>query len=146
MSVLIMQYLFSLDVENDIRNLIEGLPKFKSEKSEVSPNCEITKITDSSQMVIQLFIKGDSLSLAKYMDNLHTLLINTVDSSPTILINESSARFNKELYPLVNTFERKLRTMIYLKNVGNDDLIVDKLETLTFEKLYEILFTDNIYG
>ena len=64
--------------------------------------------------------------------------------TPTVLINESSARFNLELYPLVNKFERKLRTMIYLKNAGNSDPdVINRLETLTFEKMYELFFTDS---
>ena len=141
---MILHYLVAIDLEEIINNLIDRFPSYKYDGEEMRASCVFQKIDPTDRMTVQLSLNGNSMHLARYMDKLNDFIMNNLKPSPTVLINESSARFNLELYPLVNKFERKLRTMIYLKNAGNNDPeVVDKLETLTFEKIYELLFTDS---
>lgn len=140
---MILHYLLSAVSNETLEELAGNFPKYKHEGTEVELSHQIKEISGTDQMTFQLFIDGNSLSLARYMDKINNMIFQVLVVPPTILINESSARFNLELYPLVNKFERKLRTMIYLKNAGNNDpSVVNQLETLTFEKIYELLFTD----
>ena len=42
------------------------------------------------------------------------------------------------------SYNVSLEQWIYLKNAGNSDPdVINRLETLTFEKMYELLFTDS---
>lgn len=66
--------------------------------------------------------------------------------SPIVLSNESSAYFNRRLFPLINEFERKLRKLLYLKsamyegNLPTDN--IRNLESYDFGKIFDILFID----
>ena len=66
--------------------------------------------------------------------------------SPIVLSNESSAYFNRRLFPLINEFERKLRKLLYLKsamyegNLPTDN--IKNLESYDFGKIFDILFID----
>lgn len=63
-----------------------------------------------------------------------------------ILKNEASEYFNKELFPLINTFELRLRMFLYLAFVPNDDpSLADKIKRLhekDFHEIHEILLTN----
>ena len=69
--------------------------------------------------------------------------------NPTILTNESSAYFNKRLYPHFNEFERKLRKIIYLastyRNLKEAEELVGEIESYDFGKIYKNLFTDDAF-
>lgn len=65
-----------------------------------------------------------------------------------LIENESSEFFNKELYPLFNEFERRLRKVLYLaKAIGSNQNCnykgIDSLEKKNFSYIYNILFIDN---
>lgn len=62
------------------------------------------------------------------------------------LSNGASEYFNKSLFPLFNSFERKLRKLIYLASTYNEvteaSEIVDNIENYDFGKIFDELFTD----
>ena len=66
--------------------------------------------------------------------------------SPLVLSCESSAYYNKALYPLVNTLERKLRKLLYLAVSISGDADAKKnikeLETKDFGQIFDLLFID----
>ncbi len=138
---MILHYLASSDQTDQINELVTRLPAYKHDGKEEIVHFELEPVQNSNKMIVQFSLDGKSLPLARFMDKINDLVQNAFQL--TVLINESSARFNLELYPLINEFERKLRTMLYLKCAGNPDSdVVDKLESMTFEKIYELLFTD----
>ncbi len=66
--------------------------------------------------------------------------------TPIVLINESSAYFNKVLFPYVNAFERKLRKLLYIKvalNVNDERAKkIDNLENMDLGEIFNIVFSD----
>lgn len=66
-----------------------------------------------------------------------------------VLTNESSAYFNKSLFPKINLFEWKLRKLLYLASATQDDNTVssniDQLERKDLGTIFELLFTDSNY-
>lgn len=65
---------------------------------------------------------------------------------PTVLTNDSSAYFNKVLFPYINEFERKLRKLLYLKsalslNPKNVETIRN-LEEKDLGEIFTLLFSD----
>lgn len=62
------------------------------------------------------------------------------------LSNGASEYFNKSLFPLFNSFERKLRKLIYLASTYNEvseaSEIVENIENYDFGKIFDELFTD----
>lgn len=69
--------------------------------------------------------------------------------SPTILTDESSEYFNKNLYPLINKFERLLRKLLYLKVSQCDEekfrSIITDIDQKDFGEIYMLLFVDNTF-
>lgn len=65
---------------------------------------------------------------------------------PVVIANESSAYYNKVLFPLFNDFERKLRKLLYLKSALNpmekDCENIKNLEEQDLGKIFELLFSD----
>lgn len=143
-NAMILEYLFNDEACcEDIENFINKLDVFNDGSHKIAPKLEITKVKNTNCLIIEISIEGNSLKLAKYLSKVNEKVI---EYNPTVLINESSARFNLDLYPLVNMFERKLRTMLYLKSVDDECTETIKgLESSTFEKIYELLFTDKTF-
>ena len=67
--------------------------------------------------------------------------------SPIVLINESAEYFNKNLYPLINKFERLLRKFLFLRvaiyDVKKFEHIIKDIESKDFGDIYNILFVDS---
>ena len=138
---MILQYLFNDKTRfEQLEQIIIEISPYNDGDKATLPSITITNIEGSDSFIYQIFIDGNSLKLAKYLSQINEKLI---ELKPIILIDESSARFNTQLYPLINEFERKLRTMLYLRSVGTKhSKDISSLESLTFEKIYELLFTD----
>ena len=87
---------------------------------------------------------GESEKIAQTLSALHTDF--TAKFSPIVLTDESSAYYNKKLYPKFNLFERELRKLLYLKRAQLKDSDVDKaindLEKMDFGTIFIVLFTD----
>jgi hypothetical protein len=116
------------------------LSKYKPDKV----NAEIKEIMNTNAWILSISIDSESRPSARMLSNINDYIVEAYDC--TVLINESSAYFNKVLYPLVNTFERRLRKLLYLAstlnggNVENDN--IEKLEEKDLGYIFELLFTD----
>ena len=66
--------------------------------------------------------------------------------SPIVLTNESSAYYNRCLYPYFNEFERKLRKLLYLKSALSEDKrdseTIKDLKSKDLGAIFALLFAD----
>ena len=131
---MIQEYLFTDDIKiNDEKEL--SLCGFVP---------EIEPIKNSDCKIVKYISAGNSVEDAKSLSSVNETIMDKY--KPTVLTNESSAYFNKRLYPLFNEFERKLRKLLYLKSAlykNKDDVkAIDNLEGMDFGELFELLFID----
>lgn len=105
---------------------------------------EIENIKNSDCRIVRYISDGDNEESAKLLSNINEKVIEKFN--PTVLTNESSAYFNKRLYPLFNEFERKLRKLVYLKSAlyknKDETKALDNLERMDFGQIFDTLFTD----
>ena len=135
---MVQEYLF---VEKEHREALEQY-RPKVVKPEITK--EIEDIENSECWIVRFKTKGEGEQSARHLSALNREMLEQY--SPTVLTNESSAYFNKSLFPLFNEFERKLRKLLYLKsalskNQRDSDIIKD-LEKKDLGKIFELLFTD----
>ncbi len=89
---------------------------------------------------------------ARILDDLTQRLLHVYKDEFQVISSESSQYFCKELYPLVVSFETKLRYVMYVsrslyeKNVSVESFPIGKekksMEEIDFGTIYEALFTD----
>ncbi len=132
---MIQEYLFTDDIKiNDEKEL--SLYGFVP---------EIEPIKNSDCKIVKYISAGNSVEDAKSLSSVNETIMDKY--KPTVLTNESSAYFNKRLYPLFNEFERKLRKLLYLKSAlykNKDDVkAIDNLEIMEFGSLFNFLFIDS---
>ena len=105
-------------------------------------SCEIG---DSGHYVAAFYLKNNDREAAKLLSNVNTFVKEHIPAA-TVLTDECSAYFNKTLYPQINSFERKLRKLLYLKSaVYTDSEAVSNIKDLEKKDLgeiYVLLFTD----
>jgi len=130
-----LEYLFKETAPKD------ELKKYKHEKVTVSIS---ENIGESDCWILTCCCKGENEDSAKILSSVNEDIKKKYDV--TVLTNESSAYFNKTLYPLVNVFERKLRKLLYIKVALNiDDKRIEKiknLEDMDLGKIFTIIFSD----
>ena len=132
---MIQEYLFTDDIKiNDEKEL--SLCGFVP---------EIEPIKNSDCKIVKYISAGNRDEDAKSLSSVNETIMEKY--KPTVLTNESSAYFNKRLYPLFNEFERKLRKLLYLKSAlykNKDDVkAIDDLEVMEFGRLFNFLFIDS---
>ena len=89
-------------------------------------------------------IDSESLNAARALSEINDYVLQF---NPVVLTNDSSAYFNKILYPLANQFERELRRFLYIKNAlytgdAPSGKVIADLEKKTFGEIYDTLFVD----
>lgn len=98
-----------------------------------------------SHYIVTAFLKSDSDTSAIALSKLHEDIMSAVDC--TVLTDESSAYYDRVLFPLINEFERKLRKLLYsasvINGVGNNQIA--DLESKDFGELFTLLFRDDEY-
>lgn len=131
---MIQEYLFT-----DLSNY-ETIKEQKMNK--VSASFQIINGTDN--FIVRYCVDGENEENAKLLSKINENIVTSF--SPTVLTDESSAYFNKKLFPYINEFERKLRKLLYLKSAINKskksfDNIKD-LEQKDLGEIFDLLFTD----
>lgn len=122
----------------------EDLEKVKKEDFAVELN--VVSISNTENYVVSYKLSGENEQNASVLDKLHTKMLD-FDFKITILECGSSKYYNKRLFPLINSMERKIRKLVYLatatsENESVQELIKD-LESLTFNEIYQMLFLDD---
>ncbi len=105
---------------------------------------DIRDIAESDCWVISFYMEGQNRYGAKILSEVNEYIIDKFN--PIVLSDESSAYFNKDLYPHFNEFERHLRKLLYLKSALSDATedakVIKDLESKDFGKIFELLFSD----
>lgn len=134
---MILEYLF---LDNTHK---EELKKYKYEDTEI--NISFCEFSENDRLIMKVEAKKNNEEIAKHLSNINDYIMTNY--SPTILSNESSAYFNKLLYPLVNKFERNLRKFLYIKSTfyTGEGLkkAIENLESKDFGEIYDLLFIDD---
>lgn len=105
---------------------------------------DVIEVKDTEALIFALSINSNSFDSAKTLSNKNLEILQKYN--PTVLLDESSEYFNKNLYPLANEFERKLRKFLYLSSIlhkeESDCKNIDNLEQKEFGDIFNLLFTD----
>lgn len=104
---------------------------------------KISEIEGSPLWIATYKINGKNEDSARKMSEVHQTIMGY---SPLVLSCESSAYYNKILFPLVNELERKLRYLLYLAVSISDNADAQQhislLEEKDFGQIFDLLFTD----
>lgn len=118
----------------------------KSEKNGDNTICATTNINEfenSEKWTLLIELSKEDETSAKHLSKIDQKI---QEYSPIVLTNDSSAYFNRKIYPLANEFERKLRKLLYLKSTlhtgERPKKIIEKLEEKDFGEIYDLLFVD----
>ena len=103
---------------------------------------------NSEIWIVKFELVGNSLPVAKTLSKLNEQIIK--EMHPVVLADGSSAKFNEDLYPEFNEFERKLRMFLYLKSSMSKqseefDKLIKDLEKMELGKIFDSLFTDDSF-
>lgn len=123
--------------------------QYKTKVQKYKPNpekikTEIICIKNTDCWIVSYTVAGENESSANILSTVNEYI--TSNFEPTVLTNDSSAYYNKRLFPNVNEFERKLRKLLYLKSaINKDDTSAENIKNLEEQdlgKIFELLFTD----
>lgn len=105
---------------------------------------EIHDIDNSTCWILTYSLPKENEDCAKVLSQINNYVVNHF--MPTVLTNESSAYYNRKLYPHINEFERKLRKLLCLKSaIYQGAKKIDNIRDLEAKDLgviFELLFTD----
>ena len=105
---------------------------------------EIHDIDNSTCWIVTYSLPKENEDCAKVLSQINNYVVDNF--KPTVLTNESSAYYNRKLYPHINEFERKLRKLLYLKSaIYHGEKKIDNIRDLEAKDLgviFELLFTD----
>ena len=133
---MMLEYLFT-DKENE--HIVEG-----NEFEYVTK--EIVDIKDSPCWLLRLSAEGENEETARVLSARNQEIVKRF--APVVITNESSAYYNRRLFPIVNEFERKLRKLLYLAGGLQNDKdkgvseVIRELESKDLGTIFELLFTD----
>lgn len=103
-------------------------------------------IGDGKGWIVTYQIDSNSLKSARVLSDVDGFISQY---SPIVLINGSAEYYNRQLFPLINSFERKLRKLLYVSGALNKDVKgadnITALEEMDFGTLFDLLFTDENY-
>ena len=139
---MIIEYLFLNS--NDQESVKEYIDSFSNTHSKFA---FIYLNSEYNYWILISELKGNSEDKAKQLSKFNDIIVNNY--SPIILVNEAAAYFNQKLYPLINTFERYLRTFVYIKAAMCNDPVLSSmisgLEEKDFGEITNILFVDSSF-
>lgn len=131
---MIQEYLFIGDAYRD------AIVKYAPSKVKV----DIYDVENSTCWIVTYSLSGEKEDSAKVLSQVNDYVMGHF--APTVLTNESSAYYNRKLYPYINEFERKLRKLLYLKSaIYHGDKKIDNIRDLESKDLgviFELLFSD----
>ena len=104
-------------------------------------------IGDSGIFCVQFNADGENEDVAKKLSDIDEYICKKY--SVTVLENGCSTYFNKRLYPIIATFELKLRKFLYISaSVASDNKLADNivdLESKDFGQIFTMLFIDDSF-
>ncbi|MBP3197539.1 MAG: hypothetical protein J6N21_11115 [Butyrivibrio sp.] len=119
----------------------------KNEISKYKPEGVQTKlysVENGKCWYVEFSIEGENIDSARWLSEVDDYVRNSFKL--TVLQNDSSKYFNNRLYPLMSSFERKLRKILYMFSAINKDdesaKNIEKLEEKDFGQIFTMLFVD----
>ena len=113
-------------------------------KKELKINSHIEEIFDTEAWVVSYSTLSNGEEAAKLLSKVDEWVRNNTQA--IVLTNESSAYFNKSLFPIINDFERGLRKLLYLMSAKRKDeksaQNIKDIEQWDLGKLFDFLFLD----
>lgn len=104
-------------------------------------------IDSSERLYVQYSLEHDDKYSAKELSKIDRYIRDQFDV--TVLRSGCAEYFNKKLYPKVNTFECKLRKLLYIASAINKNAIasenIDNLEAQDLGEVFTLLFVDEQY-
>jgi len=101
-------------------------------------------ISDSDKGIVELQIDSESVESANTLSDINANIIKNYDV--IVLSNGSSEYYNRRLFPLINTFETRLRELLSLAEAISDFKdereSLSKLDLKSFGDLFKLLFVD----
>ena len=100
------------------------------------------KVLADNCFIITAYLKSESDASAMIPSKLFDEITSSVECN--VLSDESSVYYDKIMFPMINTFERKLRKLLYAASVINaaEDNKISDLENKDFGKILAMLFRD----
>ena len=120
-----LEYLFLDPAKKEEISGYEVLLEGQEISAENRPNIEkrIIDLEGTDKWVLIFIVKGQNETNAKALSKINDDIIK---NGPVVLANGCAAYFNRRLFPIANTFERKIRKLIYLKSALYNDQTDDK--------------------
>jgi len=137
-SKMILEYLLGSDADADACLNIVTEADVEKKKKKISDSCYIVTVS----------IDSNSREAARTLSDINEKIVPVCKS--TVLTNGSAAYYNRELFPYINVFERKLRKLLYaassLKPLRpEDEGAISNLEDKDFGTIFDALFRDQKY-
>ena len=122
---------------------IEKIKEYKPDGVTVN----IFSLGEDKGIIISISHKNDNEDVARRLSEIDEQIRSNYHV--TILQNGAAAYFNGRLYPLISSFECKLRKLLYLAAAVNpskkSSQNISDLESKDFGKIFEILFVDDAF-
>lgn len=139
-----LEYLF---FEEELK---QDIQKYKQENIEYN----VTDINESEYWIGKFIVNlEDKERNASILSNINQEIVTHYEGKYVTLTNEASHYYNKELYPLINKFERKLRKTIYLaikltkeNEKSEESQMINDLEGKNLGTIFDIIFTDDEFN
>ena len=95
--------------------------------------------------IITITTKSEDKSSANKLSDINIQIVDLYN--PIVLINGSASYYNRVLFPLVNDFERKLRTLLYTasKLKPDQENTIENLENKDLGAIFKMVFLDQNY-
>lgn len=141
---MILEYLFlDKSKRSEIETYISNVVTKRTNANDIC--CTYKEFEETEYWALHCEVSKNAESNAVFLAGINEDFVSKF--APIVLINESSEYFNKNLFPLINKFERLLRKFLFLKVVQCDpekfSHILRDLDKKDFGEIYNILFVDN---
>lgn len=125
------------------------------DESSTSLNKPIEKIIEQfsnqeDMHIVTISVNSDSLDVARTLSEIRDDVLSECDDSVLMLEDGPSEKFERTLFELIATFERRFRELLIVRICNEkgslDDKLIGELEKKNLGELFEIVFTDQEFN
>lgn len=125
------------------------------DESDTSLNKPIEKVTEQfsnqeDMHVVTISVNSDSIDAARVLSEIRDDVLGECGNSIRMLEDGPSEKFERVLFELIATFERRFRELLIVSICDEkgslDDDLIGMLEEKTLGELFEIVFTDQEFN
>lgn len=119
-------------------------------KEENLQHLSLLKKKVGNEQLLHIMTENNNESAANELSKADGFLKEKYKDSIKLIDDGYSAYYNKNLYPVFNLFETRLRKLLYLCNLTNPEKQqadqINNIDQLDFGKLFEFLFTTEFFN